>query len=81
MIVSLPLMAGFLRRLKAGSNSWDRLTAIIALAFVGGTISKIADVTQVMQLGRYYLPLFVLMIPSAIAGLDGLWPKKQAAER
>jgi hypothetical protein len=72
MIISVPLMVGFLRRLKTGSNSWDRLTALIGLAFVAGTLVSIADVTQVMQLGRYYVPLFVLMIPSAAAGLQGL---------
>jgi hypothetical protein len=70
MIVSVPLVAGYLRRLKNGSNSWDRLTALIALAFLGGTLVGTADVTQVMQLGRYYVPLFVLMIPSAVAGLE-----------
>jgi hypothetical protein len=76
MIVGLPLMVGFLRRLKAASNSWDRLTTLITIAFLGGTIVNIADLTQVSQLGRYYLPLFVLMIPAAVAGLDGLLPSR-----
>lgn len=75
MILSVPLMGGFLRRLKVGSNSWDRLTALIALAFVGGTLVGTADVTQVMQLGRYFVPLFVLMIPSAVAGLDDVFSR------
>jgi len=72
MIISLPLAVGFVRRLRCGSIVWDRLTALIALAFVGGTLVGTADVTQVIQLGRYYVPLFVLMIPSAIAGLGEL---------
>jgi|SRR5579872_1046583 len=72
MIVSVPLAAGFLKRLKVGSNSWDRLTALIALAFVAGTLTGTADVSQVMQLGRYYVPVFVLMVPSAVAGLHDL---------
>jgi len=78
MIISVPLAAGFLRRLRGGSNSWDRLTALIALAFVGGTLVGTADVTQVMQLGRYYVPLFVLMVPSAVAGLNELFASQRS---
>jgi hypothetical protein len=47
----------------------DRLVAWIALAFVLATLGTIADVTQVAQLGRYYLPIFVLALPTAAAGL------------
>jgi hypothetical protein len=43
--------------------------AAIALAFILATLKSIADVTQVSQLGRYYAPLFVLMLPTAVAGL------------
>ncbi|MDB5349552.1 MAG: hypothetical protein JWN86_799 [Planctomycetota bacterium] len=76
MIVSLPLMLAFLRRVfrsrqdDPGRHA-DRAVAAIGVAFVLGTIANVADVTQVAQLGRYYVPLFVLMIPSAVAGLSG----------
>ena len=72
MILGLPLAAGFIRRLlkpQGPARDVDRLVAVIAAVFVAATIKNIADVTQVAQLGRYYLPLFVLMVPSAVAGL------------
>jgi hypothetical protein len=104
MIVGIPFVMGFLRRLgfagngdrhRAGdpvSTSYptprpgaspvprqspagdiDRLVLVLGLAFVVATLARIADVTQVAQLGRYYLPLFVLGLPTAVAGLrDGL---------
>lgn len=76
MIFSLPLTLAVIRRLwvpcpddSPGARDTDRLIAVIGLAFVAGTLAKIADITQVTQLGRYYLPLFVLALPTAIAGL------------
>lgn len=72
MILGVPLMVGFFRSLWRDRSDWSRLVAWIAVAFVGGTLANIADVTQVAQLGRYYLPLFVLMVPSAVAGLAEL---------
>lgn len=69
MILGLPLMAGFLRRLGRGRDAADGLVALVAALFVAGTLAQIADVTQVAQLGRYYLPVFVLMVPTAVAGL------------
>jgi hypothetical protein len=39
---------------------------------VVATLVRIADVTQVAQLGRYYLPLFVLALPTAAAGVRDL---------
>ena len=48
------------------------MVALIVVAFVAGTLANVADVTQVAQLGRYYLPLFVLMVPPAVAGLLAL---------
>ena len=72
MILSLPIVAGFFRRLFRPSGPGqdvDHLVALVALAFVAATIKAIADVTQVAQLGRYYLPLFLIMIPTAVAGL------------
>ena len=80
MILGLPLVLGFARRLRrpaadAGRDA-DRLVLVIAAAFLAGTLYRIADVTQVAQLGRYYLPLYALMLPTAVAGLRA-W----AAER
>ncbi len=39
------------------------------MVFVLATLKSIADVTQVAQLGRYYVPVFVLALPTAVAGL------------
>jgi len=75
MIVSLPLMWAFWRRLRRPGEApppargFDRLIAWIVIVFIASTLANIADVTQVAQLGRYYLPLFVLMLPTAVAGV------------
>jgi hypothetical protein len=37
--------------------------------FLIATLVQINDVTQVQQLGRYYLPVYVLMLPVVAAGL------------
>jgi hypothetical protein len=68
MILGLPLMLAALYRARRGGET-DRLVAVIAAVFVLATLANIADVTQVAQLGRYYLPVFVLAVPSAVAGL------------
>jgi hypothetical protein len=63
---------GFCRRLgrRAGQGrETDLLVASICVVFVLATLKTIADVTQVAQLGRYYLPLFALMLPAGIAGM------------
>ena len=72
MIVGLPVAAGFcwhLGRRKGRDRETDLLVAVIALVFMLATLKSIADVTQVAQLGRYYLPVFALMLPGGIAGL------------
>jgi hypothetical protein len=72
MIVGLPIVAGFLGRLRSRGGSGrdvDLLVATIFLVFVLATLKSIADVTQVAQLGRYYLPVFVVALPTAVAGL------------
>jgi hypothetical protein len=72
MIVGLPVAAGFcwhLGRRKGRDRETDLLVAAIACAFVLATLKSIADVTQVAQLGRYYLPVFALMLPGGVAGL------------
>jgi hypothetical protein len=74
MILSLPLVLAFARRaFDKGRGDVDRLVAWIAFVFVAATLANIADVTQVAQLGRYYLPLFCLMLPTAAAGLADWW--------
>ncbi len=75
MILGVPLMVGFARNLRRDGSDYARLVALIAAAFVAGTLANIADVTQVAQLGRYYLPVFVLMVPSSVAGLADLIEK------
>ncbi|WP_337174129.1 glycosyltransferase family 39 protein [Paludisphaera sp.] len=73
MIVGLPFVAGYLYRLRTGrgepGRDVDWLSAVLFAAFVAGTIKSIADVTQVQQLGRYYLPAFLVMTPTAAAGV------------
>jgi hypothetical protein len=70
MIVGLPLVLGFVhRQVRRGTSGIDRLALFVGLAFVAATLVRTADVTQVAQLGRYYLPLFVLGLPTAVAGL------------
>jgi 4-amino-4-deoxy-L-arabinose transferase-like glycosyltransferase len=74
MIVGLPLVAGFAARFlhsaaKEPGRDVDLLVATIFAVFVLGTLKSIPDVTQVAQLGRYYLPVYLVAIPSAVAGM------------
>lgn len=85
MIVGLPLVAGAASRLVRGApdepgRDVDKLVATILAVFVLATIKSIPDVTQVAQLGRYYLPVYVLMLPSAVAGVTA-WLRKHAIRR
>ena len=87
MILGLPTVLAFARRLfrpgpgvSPGSRDFDRLIAAVGVTFVAATLVNIADVTQVTQLGRYYMPLFALMLPSAVAGLAG-WSRAVALPR
>jgi hypothetical protein len=85
MIVGLPVVFGFARRLfrpEAGARGRevDGLVATIAAAFVLGTLANVADVAQVAQLGRYYMPLFVVALPTAVAGLKD-WAEAWVAPR
>lgn len=68
MILGLPLMVLASRRIWRGTET-DRLVGVLGTVFVLATLVNIADVTQVAQLGRYYLPIFALALPSAAAGL------------
>src|SRR5207248_932042 len=72
MIVGLPIVLGFFGRLRAHAvpgRDTDLLVSAIFVLFVLATLKSVADVTQVAQLGRYYLPVFVLALPTAVAGL------------
>jgi Dolichyl-phosphate-mannose-protein mannosyltransferase len=72
MIVGPPIVVGFFGRLRSRGRpgrETDLLVASIALVFVLATLKSIADVTQVAQLGRYYAPVYVLALPTAVAGL------------
>lgn len=76
MIMGLPLAAGFAARLlwnrrqpESPGRDVDLLVATILAVFALATLKSIPDVTQVAQLGRYYLPVFVLAIPTAVAGV------------
>lgn len=75
MIFSLPLVLAVVRRLRQPGEpvgrDTDRLIVVLCAAFALGTLTKVADVTQVAQLGRYFLPLFCLALPTAAAGLAG----------
>jgi 4-amino-4-deoxy-L-arabinose transferase-like glycosyltransferase len=72
MIVGLPLVLGFCKRLgrrgEPGREA-DLLVATVYVVFVLATLKSVADVTQVAQLGRYYLPVFALMVPGGVAGI------------
>jgi hypothetical protein len=87
MIVSLPIVLGFVRRLRwrdpgdaSDGHDIDRLVLVLIVVFVVATLANIADITQVAQLGRYYLPVYILMIPTAVAGLRG-WLEAWVAPR
>ncbi len=72
MIVGLPIVVGFSGRLRshrAPGRDVDLLVATVFFVFVLATVKSIADVTQVAQLGRYYAPVYVLALPTAVAGL------------
>ena len=71
MILSVPLMGAALVRFRRGDGT-DRLVGLIAATFVLATLANVADVTQVAQLGRYFMPVFVLMLPTAFVGLRDL---------
>jgi len=76
MILSLPVVAAAAWRWSRArdegqslARTMDRMSLLLALVFVTATLATIADVTQVAQLGRYYLPLYCLVLPTAAAGI------------
>jgi hypothetical protein len=74
MIVGLPIVAGFWRRLVKNEGHGREIAFLIAtifVIFVLATLKRVADVTQVAQLGRYYMPVFALALPPAVSGIIG----------
>jgi Dolichyl-phosphate-mannose-protein mannosyltransferase len=71
MIVGLPLVLGFWRQLFS-KDVQGRGPALLVVTifgvFVVATLKQVADVTQVLQLGRYYLPVFAIALPAGVAG-------------
>jgi hypothetical protein len=83
MMLGLPVVLGFCSRLRTRhvrGRETDLLVATIFAVFVLATLKAVADVTQVAQLGRYYLPVFALMLPGAIAGVIA-WCESLRLER
>jgi hypothetical protein len=74
MILSPPLVFGFYFRLRYAANregrKSDQLAFSLFLIFAIATLARIADVTQVAQLGRYYMPVYLLMLPTAVRGFQ-----------
>lgn len=86
MILGLPLVAGFAGRLlwkapERPGRDVDLLAATILAVFVLATLKTIPDVTQVAQVGRYYLPAYVLAIPTAFAGVLAWLDRNQIGRR
>ncbi len=81
MILGLPTVLALGRMLKpsqdveASARDYSRLMFWLTLGFVGATLARIADITQVQQLGRYYLPLFLVILPTAVAGMIDWWKR------
>jgi hypothetical protein len=74
MIVGLPMVAGFWRRLVTREGPGRGTTVLVAaifVVFVLATLKRVADVTQVSQLGRYYMPVFAIALPGSVAGILG----------
>ena len=72
MILSVPVLAAAFARWRRGerdasARDMNRLSWLLPAAFVLATLINVADVTQVAQLGRYYLPVFCLILPAAAA--------------
>jgi hypothetical protein len=80
MILSVPLVLAMARRMRQKADA-DRLVLAIGLVFVAATLVNIADVTQVAQLGRYYLPLFVVALPTSAAGVLDWWRENTISPR
>ena len=57
------------------------LVATVLAVFVLATLKSIPDVTQVAQLGRYYLPAYLLAIPTAVAGVLAWLDRNQVGRR
>ena len=86
MILGLPLVAGFAGELiysapERPGRDVNLLVATVLAVFVLATLKSIPDVTQVAQLGRYYLPAYLLAIPTAVAGVLAWLDRNQVGRR
>lgn|GEM_PF-1846760 len=86
MIVGLPLAAGFAGKLiysapERPGRDVDLLVATVLAVFVLATLKSVPDVTQVAQLGRYYMPAYLLAIPTAVAGVLAWLDRNQVGRR
>jgi 4-amino-4-deoxy-L-arabinose transferase-like glycosyltransferase len=86
MILGLPLWAGVTVKLLDRSaqhpgRDVDLLALTVLAVFVLATLKSVPDVTQVAQLGRYYLPAYVLAIPSSVAGVLNWLDRYQIARQ
>ncbi len=90
MMLSLPIVVAaaqrWLRQYREDepiARDMDRLSLLFAAGFAIATLTAIADVTQVAQLGRYYLPVYCLIVPTAAAGIacwnPRTWPSRLQA--
>jgi hypothetical protein len=74
MILGLPIVLGFWRQLTKKDGIGRQTTLLVAtifVVFVLATLKRVSDITQVMQLGRYYLPVFAIALPAGVAGILG----------
>ena len=74
MILSVPVVAATVWHWRhderdPSARDMNRLSLLLSAAIVLATLITIADVTQVAQLGRYYLPVYCLLLPMAAAGM------------
>ena len=75
MILGLPMVLGFWRQLTKKDGIGRQTTLLVAtifVVFVLATLKRVSDITQVMQLGRYYSPVFAIALPAGVAGFGWL---------
>ena len=69
MILTPPLLYGYALGLRRWRRPATAVSALVLLGFVGGTVTQIASTDQIRDLGRYFPPCMILMIPVAWQGL------------
>ncbi len=76
MILGVPCVLGVMRSWTRPASQTPRigrratwLASWCFVVFALATLAKVADITQVGQLGRYYLPVFLGFVPASVAGI------------